>query len=308
MYRIDVETALAVKPAYPAGGQGGFWAGCDGVNTFGTDLDHHWHNRVQEEIVNVILGAGIPLDAGNDAQMYQAILQIIQGAPTGRLLRRRKLISSGTLTKATDLLPATKRIDVWCYGPSGGSGGVKGGSSMSPVGGGGGAGGASMKSFLVADLDPTEPYLVGAGGTAGTSTTDGGNGGVTSFGTAPYFQATGGKGGVSVTSGAPGSNTGDGGVGIGGDINLRGQSGSPGYTNPQWSTFVEVLPGAASPGPYGSYGPPGRLTAATMAGVAPDPNSGAGPTGANPVYNTVAAVANGAAGSDGFLIIEEYDA
>lgn len=81
MYRIDVPTAVAVKPAYPAGAAGGFFANCNPSEGFpGTTLDAYFLNRVQEEICHVITGAGIALNAANDNQLLLAIQALILGA------------------------------------------------------------------------------------------------------------------------------------------------------------------------------------------------------------------------------------
>lgn len=79
MQRIDIPTAVAVKPAYPAGGVPGFWANCDpNTGDGGTFFDAFWANRVQEEIAGVIEGAEIDLSAADDKQMFAAIMHLIE--------------------------------------------------------------------------------------------------------------------------------------------------------------------------------------------------------------------------------------
>lgn len=98
MYRIDVATAVAVKPGYPAGGAGGFFANCNPGEGFpGTTLDAFFLNRVQEEICNVITGAGIALNPANDNQLFLAIQNLILGAvPLLPEYGKRPVVSAST--------------------------------------------------------------------------------------------------------------------------------------------------------------------------------------------------------------------
>lgn len=103
-------------------------------------------------------------------------------------------------------------------GGGGAGGGVDGsGSSPDNLGSGGGAGGYSRKLIAASSLGATETVTVGAGGN-GVYASSGGNGSTTSFGS--IMQATGGTGGILLGDG------GIGGIGSGGDINVRGGSGS----------------------------------------------------------------------------------
>ncbi len=60
------------------GGQ--FTDGNPAVPTPATVLDASWLNMVQEEIVGVVLMAGLALDSLDDSQLYQAIEILIMGA------------------------------------------------------------------------------------------------------------------------------------------------------------------------------------------------------------------------------------
>jgi hypothetical protein len=307
MKRIDTTTkAVDLFGA----GKPGFKDGDPVSGTPSTQLNALWFNNVQEEIANVIESTGVVLDPSHRDQLLTAIQSMIGGVTTGKLLRRRKLITSGTLVKATDLLANAKRIIVWCYGASGGSGGAKGIGSAAPQGGNSGAGGTAMKSILVSALLASESYIIGAKGIAGTAMpTDGGDGGNTSFGTTPYLSATGGKGGARVDGSTWGTATGDGGIGLNGDINLKGNPGMNATYTFGAPTILTTTPGAASVGPFGYGGPPSRLTpqATAINGQSPDANSAAGATGGQAAYNNASSTAAGAAGSDGFIILEEYD-
>lgn len=51
-----------------------------------TQITADWMNAVQDELVNVVLGAGVSLDAGNNAQVLAAINKLVKAAvPTGTI-------------------------------------------------------------------------------------------------------------------------------------------------------------------------------------------------------------------------------
>lgn len=69
MHRIDA-----------AGNAGGlFTEGNPGTGVRATKVDDDWLNAVQEEIVNVVTGAGIALVKGTNTQLRSAILSMIAG-------------------------------------------------------------------------------------------------------------------------------------------------------------------------------------------------------------------------------------
>lgn len=76
MYRVTRATKADVKPAVPAGeGAGGFFTGGDPAGGIpATRPGYEWFNRVQEELVNIIVGAGIVLDPDDDAQLAEAVV------------------------------------------------------------------------------------------------------------------------------------------------------------------------------------------------------------------------------------------
>ena len=144
------------------------------------------------------------------------------------LIRIQTFTADGTYTRSSG---ATKAL-VYVVGGGGGGGGIDGaGSSTSGAGGGGGAGGMAMK-LITSGLGATESVTVGDGGSggAGSGGQDGSGGGSSSFGS--HCSATGGSGGNGGTSAAVSYATirlgGAGGVGSSGDINTRGEPGSPG--------------------------------------------------------------------------------
>jgi hypothetical protein len=116
-------------------------------------------------------------------------------------------------------------VTVICVGPGGGSGGSS--NTNSRIGGGGGGGAWSLKTILAASLGATEALAIGAGGTAGTSTTAGAAGNkATAFGA--HLSAGAGGGG---NAGDGTNSQAAGGAATGGDINLDGlPAGYPGLS------------------------------------------------------------------------------
>lgn len=141
----------------------------------------------------------------------------------------RYYTSSGTFAKADPFgtgdigLRAVKVTVV--AGGAGGGGCERSGASRG-VGAGGGAGGFAISFVTASSLSSTETVTVGGGGTGGR-TTNGSNGGNSSFGA--HAAANGGIGGAlfaqSIVRGVQGS---DGGSGTTGDITGTGQGSGPG--------------------------------------------------------------------------------
>lgn len=109
-------------------------------------------------------------------------------------------------------------VEVW----GAGGGGCGGGGTT----GGGGGGGYSKKTIMVNDLNSTEVVTVGLGGAGGANGGNpGGDGGTSSFGS--HCSATGGIGGTTQNAASTGDSASlrySGGIGIDGDLNLRGSS------------------------------------------------------------------------------------
>lgn len=119
-------------------------------------------------------------------------------------------------------------FEVMCIGGGGGMGGgidtANAGTQLRSYGGAGGGGGSHRVHGLLSALPLTCPVVVGAGGAPGTEhasnpalTTDGGDGGASTF-NATTCRASGGKGGKKVATNVwpptpTGANGGDGGVG-----------------------------------------------------------------------------------------------
>lgn len=218
-------------------------------------------------------------EAGTDNVKPMSALRTAQAIATQAistaLLRVVVFTSSGTWTKGAN----TKKIKVRLVGGGGGSQGC-GTSTDQRCGGHGG--GYSEKVIDVSAIT-SEAVTVGAGGAAGSSGSgnDAGSGGTSSFGV--HLSATGGLGGR--------SNQNLGGMGVGGDVNASGFSGS----GDQGSGFGPPGYGGGSllgGGPvalYNSAGIPGRSYG----------------SGAAPAYSAGTARA-GAIGAAGVVIVEEY--
>lgn len=140
-------------------------------------------------------------------------------------------------------------FDVICIGGGGGMGGgidtANTGTQIRSYGGAGGGGGLHRVQGLLSALPAICPIVVGAGGSLGTEhsdnvglTTDGGDGGASSF-NGTTCQASGGKGGkrvqsnsLTVTTSANGGEGGLGGRTIAGGGALGGTAGTPSATGP----------------------------------------------------------------------------
>lgn len=78
MFRIDHTTAVAVMPAPGTPGTPGFFTEGDPVGGIpATVVTQAWANAIQEEIVSVILSAGLSLNKTTNAQLLAAIQGMI---------------------------------------------------------------------------------------------------------------------------------------------------------------------------------------------------------------------------------------
>src|SRR4029077_16948066 len=183
-------------------------------------------------------------------------------------------------------------FDVICIGAGGGMGGGidtgNTGTLVRSYGGAGGGGGYHRVRGLLSALPATCPVVVGVGGTLGTehssnpaSTTNGGDGGASSFND-PTCRASGGKGGKRVQSNsltvATLADGGDGGIGnriIAGGGGTGGVAGTPTATGPGTlgtigadGTFFQNIGkgGGGGAGGVGKYGGAGTTCNAATAG------------------------------------------
>lgn len=111
MKRIDTATAVPDKFGI---GKKGFTNGDVIGGIAATDLDEDWFDDVQEEIANVIEGAGIALDGADKTQLLQAVqaLAVVPDASTS-VKGKVQLASGAEAAAGTDALkaltPATLR-------------------------------------------------------------------------------------------------------------------------------------------------------------------------------------------------------
>lgn len=81
MQRVKTATAIAERPAYSAGGTPGFFRSGDAVAAIPPTVPgQDWFNMMQEEVANVILAAGLTLDAEVDTQLRDSIMALIASA------------------------------------------------------------------------------------------------------------------------------------------------------------------------------------------------------------------------------------
>jgi Glycine-rich domain len=221
-------------------------------------------------------------------------------------------------------------FDVICIGAGGGMGGgidtANSGTLIRSYGGAGGGGGFHRVRGLLSALPALCPIVVGAGGSLGmehasnpASTTDGGDGGPSSFNDTTC-RASGGKGGKRVQSNSLTVTTqahgGDGGVGnriIAGGGALGGVAGTPSATGPGIAgtpgtdgTFFQNVGkgGGGGAGGVGKYGSGGTTCNAATAGgrgsYNPGDTSVYGPAdspGADPSSGSQNVVPGGASGA-----------
>ena len=223
--------------------------------------------------------------------------------------------TSGTLTRP----PNITTIKVIVVGAGGGGGGAKvdalSGSDASGAGGGGGGGQIAVKILDVSSIE-SATVTIGSGGAGGAGTsntlTNGSAGGNSEFGTgsdAWQIIANGGNGGdLSGTLGnASGGYNADGAspqttAATGADYSIPGSNGFNG-------TGGSVDNGCSGNGGASPYGVGGQGVFLAQAGATGNTGSGYGAGGSGASAKSVsgaASYANGGAGSDGIIIIEEY--
>lgn len=92
MFRIDHPTAAtSLPPPAAAGTPGYFTEGNPATGTPATVVSADWANMVQEEIANVVVGAGLTLSKSNRGQLLSAIQSIAAGGAAGALLKANNL-------------------------------------------------------------------------------------------------------------------------------------------------------------------------------------------------------------------------
>ena len=202
-------------------------------------------------------------------------------------------LASGSFDRNKYIDMGYTNFDVICIGGGGGMGGgidtANTGTLIRSYGGAGGGGGLHRVQGLLSALPPTVPVVVGSGGILGTEhdsnpglTTDGGDGGTSSFNDTTCV-ASGGKGGKRVTTNSLTQSTvangGDGGVGnrvVAGGGAAGGVAGTPSAAGPGVAgtpgtdgTWIGMIGqgGGGGAGGVGKYGGGGTTcNAATLGG------------------------------------------
>lgn len=235
---------------------------------------------------------------------------------------------AGTYTPTTDMI----QCYVECIGGGGGTAGIV--YEDAGIGGGAGdilSGGGSYtaKLYTSAQIGTSQPYVVGAGGTAGVAPGSppggwafgyglGGSGGNTTFGVSGTLITAGG-GQTSQLNFTPGSSGGAGGTASGGDININGYGFAEISTQP--GSTAAISPTCSGYAPLGFSFPIYGYSAVSGGGGAGTSTSSTGKSGASfPGYGggcTPSAVVttgpgapkgqvNGSTGGNGLIIITEY--
>ena len=211
--------------------------------------------------------------------------------PAVQRINRQVFTANGTYTPTTNMV----YCDVEVMGGGGGGGGVN--ASVIGAASSGGAGGYAKGLFIAATIGASKVVTIGAGAAGGTNVGGAGaDGGTTSLGA--LISATGGEGGFGSNGDvSPGRN---GGLGIGGDFQTRGSSGSFGYENPS---------GLILSGPGGSTFFGGGAPSASCGFGASVPGNGGQSYGGggSGAANSNSALGNtGGTGFAGVIIITEY--
>lgn len=212
----------------------------------------------------------------------------------GSLLRFTAFTANGTWNKGN----RTRMALVAVIGGGGAGGGVSDAAAGAACGAGGGGGGCALKLIDVTAIASATIVVgaattgtTGAGGTgANNSWSDGTN----------TLTGNGGTGGTQMahTAGSSAVNSGSGGTGTGGDINIRGGEGGNGI----------ICAGALATTPFGGaggapYGGPNRRSP-TVSGIGLAGNAAGG--GGSGAVDTAAATRNGGDGAVGAVYVWEY--
>lgn len=241
-----------------------------------TVVDAKWLNAIQEEIVSVILAAGITLDDEDTAQLLAAINALVPAASATKRGKVELATSAETQTMTDEVravtpaglagvLQASGRAAVltgsgtftapingnYLYMLRGGGGGGGGGgynSAFDRIGGGGqgGGGGAEVLGVMALAAGEDVAYIVGPGGEGGSAATgvSGAAGGQTTFGAVTAAGGVPGNAGLDgddipgsvPTIRLPGTSGGGAGGAGGVDTGPGSGSGNPNVVNGQDAT------------------------------------------------------------------------
>jgi hypothetical protein len=266
----------------------GFFTGGTPGLVAATRVRAWWLNMIQEEIIAVLVAAGLTPDtaATNFHQLRDAITTMV-GA--GRLLNVQAFAASGTCTVAAG---ATIHDVFVLGGGAPGSGVPATGAGQAAVGAGGGSGAHGRGRYAAA----VRAITVGAAGVPALGGV-GTNGGSSSYGAS--LSAPGGiAGGFAPAAGPPIDASGSGAtISVGGNIYNSG--GPPGQLGVAQNFTSELVGGNGASSPMGAGGTGG---AGTNGGAAVGVGAGGG--GASNLQSS-GALTGGTAGA-GYVIVAEY--
>lgn len=248
-----------------------------------------WLNDVQENLMAVIVAAGVTPTKGRAEDLLDAV--------KGRLIKSSLITASGLFTPDPR---STLFFIEWVAG--GGGSGVLSAAGAGQTGcvGGAASGSYGCGWFTAAQIGASQPVTVGLGGAGGNvSLGNGQQGGATSMGS--LFTAPGGNGSPAGVIVATSSNNvalagSSGGVGSGGsELNIAGEQGDYGI-----AILSNTLGGKGGSNPMGAGGLAGggsfTPTSGTGYGAGAGGQSSAGGTG----------LKNGIAGRPGAIRVREY--
>lgn len=126
MQRVTRSTAVAVLPAPPAGaGSPGYFSGGNaGTGTPATVPGYEWFNGVQEELLAVIVAAGLTPSAADNTQLLQAVTQIATAVstPAGAIVAFPAAAApTGWLKCNGALLSRSTYASLWAYAQASGN-------------------------------------------------------------------------------------------------------------------------------------------------------------------------------------------
>lgn len=289
-----ISTATRVINKFGAG-KDGFTDGSVVGGVASTDLEASWFDGVQEEIMNVLQGAGIAPDGSDLTQLRQAIMAITPG----RFMAVKVISATGVYTPTA----GTKVAVGEGVGGGGAGGGTPTAAAAATAASGGAAG--SYGRFVVFNPVPVT-ITIGAKG-LGVANAAGGNGGQTSYGALAVFPGGGGAP-VAGTASTPA-------VTASGGLPSAAPTGSallisfPGAVGATPGYVLSATSAIAGGGGASQFGSPGGTSARNGTVAVDGANAtgyGAGGGGAIGINN--GATTKGGDGSPGVVVIVEYGA
>ena len=286
MFQIDDPTAAQSRPGRPAAGAPGWFQGGDSATgRRGTRVRFYWLNAVQQEILSVIVAAGLAPDPNDDAQLLTAIRRM---NPVG--------FAAFGANAAWTVPDGVFRVKATVQGGGGAGGGTSATSaSQVSVAAGGNAGSTGIGVY---DVTPGEQVAVTVGAGGNWSGGYGYGGGASSFGTrlsAPGGQGAGGNvpsNPAPLTQGANAVSQ----VAVGGQLNLFERAGFAS----QAMSLSNFLSGRGADSPFGSGGV-SKGGSVSSNGV---PGSGYGSGGSGGASGPSSGAVGGGSGGAGVVFLE----